>query len=226
MTTVDSIDVAGVTIDPDHLQDVIEAASENGVPAYQFQGDGPTWIHHVIRAIGDREPLLSALRASIDRLLGGSVQRANFVAANILDERPDLVTRDQLLKGLRRSDLDGRAHAALIAALGANLESGAFAYGRDLRAFDDDSRFCEAVAAVFLFFDHQWYVERLATMSLAEAERRIRRAALKLTNRELAELRSELAERKGVEVVRWLDQEAASEIAEGQRDQGSVRWRR
>lgn len=225
MTPSDSIEVAGVTIDADHLGDVIRAASQNGVPAFEFRGDGPTWIHHVVRAIGNQEPLLTALCNVVDQSLAGDALRASFVASNILDERPELVGRERLLSTMQRSDLGAGAEAALVAALVTNLEAGSLAYGADLRTFDDDRRYDDMLAIVFLFRDHAWYIGRLVGLAFVEARRRIERAALRLTNRELVELRSELEARQAVDLVRWLDQEAASELAAGRNEPQTVRWR-
>jgi hypothetical protein len=221
------VEIAGIEISADFVLDALRSAAKQGVPAVQFAGDGLGWANEIACAIGNREPLRTALRSAISALLRGTPDEVALVARGILDTRPDLAAGSDIVSALRRTDLVSGVRIALATALDQLIKRGDFRYSDDLREFAQSPDTELSLIGTYLVDDHSWYIERLRSLPLELATERIIQASLGLTKAELLALRNELAEdKRGAAIVEWLDREAASELAEAQTLPTRVRWRR
>jgi hypothetical protein len=193
----------------------------------QFAGDGVGWAHAIASAIGNREPLRTALRSAIAALLRGTPDEVALVARGILDTRPDLATGSDVVTALRRTDLVSGVRIALATALDQLIKRGDYAYSDELREFVESPETELSLIGTYLLADHRWYTERLLSLPLEFATERIIQASLGLTKPELLALRNEFAaDSRGAALVEWLDREAASELSEAQTLPTMIRWRR
>lgn len=228
MTTeeVTSVVVGSIEIDVQSLSRALRAAAVGGVPVRQLAGDGSTWAGLVLTAIGNKEPIRSVLALCVREMLSGPTDEARFAASYLVDQRPDLVERADLVGAIRRADLDERSHVVLASALAQPVLDGKEPYDKELfRGLADDQRYWRRTIGVSAVFDHAWFLARLGQCSPEHARAMLVESITAMNDDEHQALASELVRLfPSASFTAWwveLVDEAAKEPA---RRRGVVRW--